>query len=165
MHNMRLQRDAARRRAPEACRSVKQMSMTSKSIRISLVALVGIVLAAFLLMKFTSVTHRDPANPTLDAFHYAYTAITTYRLEYGEYPNSFIALLPTGNDRGIAFIEDLTNLNDSWDQSIRYSILEDRFDLQSAGPDRSFDNNDDIIYTKTEDTEHAPPAAHRRRWP
>ena len=115
----------------------------------------ALLLAIFLFVKIPWVSHSEPVNPTRVAFSMAHAAIVTYRNEYRDYPHSLLALLPNGNERGIAFLENLGDLTDSWNQVIRYTILKNGFELRSAGPDRTFDTEDDIVKTRTEDTEQS----------
>ena len=112
------------------------------------IAIAAMILLAVYVFSFTS-WGTGRGHPVVSknrmAFSSAHSAILAYKLEYGAYPRSFQVLLSDGNEKKLSFLPDLQYLADSWGQEIRFAPTPDGFELRSAGPDKTFDTEDDIV--------------------
>jgi hypothetical protein len=59
--------------------------------------------------------------------------VEDHKVEKGEYPD---------DEEGQALVADLT---DGWEMELRYQKQPEGYDLRSAGPDKQFDTDDDVL--------------------
>lgn len=73
------------------------------------------------------------------------TGIKTFELDVGRRPTTLQELVKEGDENWPGPFLDAEEIpKDGWNNDFRYSLKGKRFEIRSAGPDESFDTEDDI---------------------
>ncbi len=75
------------------------------------------------------------------------TAIDSYEVDYEHLPAN-LAVLNTHQPFAATYIKANISLVDAWGIPYSYSVLSNRYELRSAGPDRVLKTVDDIIWNE-----------------
>lgn len=109
------------------------------------VAILGI-LAGVAVVSLKGRTKSASVQATRTSIQAIGTAIDTYEVDNGIYPQSLQSLLTKGNENNWngPYIKDARMPRDAWGNEFSYSIQGDSYKLSSAGPDGQQGSADDI---------------------
>ena len=118
-------------------------------IAIGITTVLLLATGIFCVLSFRS-EREAPLNRTRLAFAITSAAITSYDAIYGAYPKSLQELLQGDKQGSNGLLESPDSLMDAWGQPIRYTPQSNGFELISAGPDRIFGTQDDVVWPHKE---------------
>lgn len=102
------------------------------------------ILAAVVIVNFQGQGEEARRQATRASMSSISTAIATYEIMVGRYPESLDDLTSPINER-----KPLLNkgqLNDAWGSPFQYKLVgKDDYELRSAGPDAKMDTEDDLL--------------------
>ena len=109
------------------------------------VAILGI-LAGVAVVSLKGRTKSASIQATRTSIQAIGTAIDTYEVDNGIYPQSLQSLLTKGNESNWngPYIKDGKMPKDAWGTDFSYSLQGDTYKLSSAGPDGQSGSADDI---------------------
>ncbi len=101
------------------------------------------ILAAVVVVNFAGQGEETRRNTTRASIGAIGTAIQTYEVRVGRYPESLDEL--TAASESMPALLDKKKLNDSWGTPFQYKKTgKYEFEIRSAGPDESMGTEDDI---------------------
>ena len=109
------------------------------------VAILGI-LAGVAVVSLKGRTKSASVQATRTSIQAIGTAIDTYEVDNGIYPQTIQNLLSKGNENNWngPYIKDARIPRDAWGNEFSYSVQGDSYKLTSAGPDGQAGSADDI---------------------
>ncbi|MFK7766631.1 MAG: hypothetical protein AB8B55_05370 [Mariniblastus sp.] len=127
----------------------------------TVISLGGIMLASALVMNIIAhQNHREHVRNSR-AVHkqvlQTKTLLTAAGTEIQEYCEDNQGMLPGTVEGNISVIKHI----DSWDKSLRFELGNNEAVIRSAGPDREFNTNDDLIKNIKGDAERYVPVAEK----
>ena len=100
---------------------------------------------------------RLPIPTYKAAFNVVGTAVDLYETGTGQLPSTHEALITAKDEGGHSYIRNTNDISDGWGQPIRYTRLDDGYELRSSGPDQTFNTQDDIVQERDRHTEQSVP--------
>ena len=104
---------------------------------------VGLVVVGLLIMKGRPDSGHE--EDTIQAATAVKAAITDFHTATGEYPMVLTDLLARKPNSDQSYVQESSQLNDGWGNVFRLSVGESSIQIRSAGPDKRFDTEDDIV--------------------
>ncbi|MFO0923928.1 MAG: type II secretion system protein GspG [Pirellulales bacterium] len=117
-------------------------------IEILLVLVIVSVVAGAAMLSIFAQQDRAYINLTKQQISQAGTALKTYRLNSGSYPNTLNALWENPGDlpAGQTWTQSLDKpmAADPWGSPFEYKLNGNSYEIRSAGPDKQMNTEDDI---------------------
>jgi len=107
------------------------------------VAILG-VLATVAIMNMGGLSTEARIKATRTSISTIQTAIQTYEIRNGKYPDTLEQLTQSDSDT-IAAPLKMSDLNDAFGTKFEYKRKGNRFEIRSAGPDGQMNTADDIL--------------------
>ena len=127
-----------------AKRIARQAAAGFTLVELLLVITILGILAAMVVPKFGGQSESARIATTRSSISGIATAVNTYEVQVGRFPDSLDDLTVETETRGALL--DKGNLADAWGNPFQYKkVSKFKFEIRSAGPDGQMGNEDDIF--------------------
>lgn len=115
-------------------------------IEIMVVVVIIGILASIGVPKMVGHTQTVKIQKTNANIAVVMTGVRLYEMEYGTFPEKLQILVEDkGPNEPGPFLEDEELPKDGWERDFKFFLKGKRAKIQSAGPDGTFDTDDDIL--------------------
>ena len=115
-------------------------------IEVLLVVVIIGILVGVAVPKLSGRVKQAQIQATRSTIKATSTALDTYEIDNGRYPQSLQNLLTSSGEANWngPYLKDGRSPQDAWGGELQYVLKENAYELKSAGPDQSAGTGDDI---------------------